>query len=340
MTVLQILQQSTLIASFVTVMMIVIEYIDARWGGVLARHLRAGGVKQLLVASALGATPGCLGAFIAVSLFARGRLTAGALVATMIATSGDEAFVMFALFPARALALTLALAVLGFAAGWATDTILRKRAENRAPCCDFTQDHPKECDCLPRAAVLAVWKHPSGVRLAVTAGLLAAMGLIAAGWLGPPTWNWKRITLLFVVGVGMFVVATVPEAFLRNHLVKHVLARHVPRIFAWTAATLGVMALAESHIDISSFVSSNPWGVLGLAAALGVVPESGPHLLFTTLYAQGAVPLSILVASSMVQDGHGMLPLLAHSRAWFLAVKGINLVAGLVVGAVLLAAGW
>jgi hypothetical protein len=58
------------------------------------------------------------------------------------------------------------------------------------------------------------------------------------------------------------------------------------------------------------------------------------------LYAAGNVPVSALVASSVVQDGHGMLPLLAHSWRDFIKVKAINLVAGILVGGVLMMAGW
>jgi hypothetical protein len=69
-----------------------------------------------------------------------------------------------------------------------------------------------------------------------------------------------------------------------------------------------------------------------VAALVGVIPESGPHLVFATLYATGMLPFSVLLTSSAVQDGHGMLPLLAESRAEFLRVKAINVVAGLVLG--------
>jgi hypothetical protein len=55
-----------------------------------------------------------------------------------------------------------------------------------------------------------------------------------------------------------------------------------------------------------------------------------------TLYAKGALPFAALLASSVVQDGHGMLPLLSHSRKVFVAVKTINLGVGLAAGAVVL----
>ena len=89
-------------------------------------------------------------------------------------------------------------------------------------------------------------------------------------------------------------------------------------------------------MNLPALVSGNPWFVLLLAGLMGLIPESGPHLLFVTLYAQSTLPLGVLVASSAVQDGHGMLPLLAHSRRDFLVVKAINLVAGLSLGALML----
>jgi hypothetical protein len=47
-----------------------------------------------------------------------------------------------------------------------------------------------------------------------------------------------------------------------------------------------------------------------------------------------------LPANSVVQDGHGMLPLLAESRKDFIKVKIINLMIGLLIGFVLLLFGY
>jgi len=96
------------------------------------------------------------------------------------------------------------------------------------------------------------------------------------------------------------------------------------------------VALLTHFVNLPGLISSNPWLVLLFAGLVGVIPESGPHLLFVTLYAQSTLPLGVLVTSSAVQDGHGMLPLLAHSRRDFLLVKTINLVAGLSLGATML----
>ncbi len=134
-------------------------------------------------------------------------------------------------------------------------------------------------------------------------------------------------------------MTTAPEPFLDDHVFGHLVRRHVPRIFLWTLAAITVMTLLGRQMDLRDVIAGNRWVVLAVAALVGLIPESGPHLVFVTLYADGALPLSILVASSAVQDGHGMLPLLAHSRRDFVVVKAINLAVGLALGAALLASG-
>jgi len=48
----------------------------------------------------------------------------------------------------------------------------------------------------------------------------------------------------------------------------------------------------------------------------------------------------VLLANSIVQDGHGMLPLLADSRRDFLRVKLINFAVGLLIGLAGIVLGW
>lgn len=90
---------------------------------------------------------------------------------------------------------------------------------------------------------------------------------------------------------------------------------------------------------VDSLVQEQTGLFLISAALLGIIPESGPHLLFVTMFDQGILPWSVLITSSIVQDGHGMLPLLAHSWRDFLKVKAINVFAGLLAGVLLLALG-
>jgi hypothetical protein len=48
----------------------------------------------------------------------------------------------------------------------------------------------------------------------------------------------------------------------------------------------------------------------------------------------GVIPFTILLANSVVQDGHGALPLLAESKKSFLLLKLVKFVIGFLVGIV------
>ena len=84
-------------------MMLVIEYLNILSRGNWSKSLENSPAKQIIFAALLGVIPGCLGAYTAVSLYLHNILSTGALVATMIASSGDEAFFMFSIIPDKAI---------------------------------------------------------------------------------------------------------------------------------------------------------------------------------------------------------------------------------------------
>lgn len=330
------LTSALMVTAFVTMMMMAVEYLSVLTQGALQRGLSRSRWTQYLAAVALGALPGCLGPFTVVTLYSHRILPLGAVVGAMIATSGDEAFVMLALFPSTALWLTIGLALLGLATAPMVDFLVPD-SWNAEPCQDLVIHPEDSCDCFPGREIFSFWVSPSSVRVSLTVASLVFLGAVCTGLVGPSEWSWIRVTLLFASLFAVFEVATVPDHFLQKHLWEHAIVRHTPRIFGWTFGVLLFVAILDRHMELGSLIQENQWIVLAMAALVGLIPESGPHLVFVTLFSDGSLPISILIASSIVQDGHGMLPLLAESRRDFLLVKGINLVIGLGVGSLLLA---
>lgn len=334
-------KSAAVITLFAAVMLMFVEYINVRTGGAWIQSLGSSRPKQYLLAALLGATPGCLGAYIVVALYTHGRMTLGALIAAMIATSGGEALVMLALFPKTAVLLTLFMAVLGVGVAWAVDRVLGERFLGPTSVCGEMVIHEdKNRLCFSVREFVRSKKEVSVRRATLLVVLLSATIAVAGGVLGPREWNWLRIVLLVVNAAALLIVVTAPEHFLDEHLWRHIAKKHVPGIFLWTFGVLLVLGYVELWVDINQFVSSNRVSMLFLAVLLGIIPESGPHLLFVMLYAKDALPLSILAAGSIVQDGHGMLPLLAVSGKDFIKVKLVNIAVGLSVGGVLLIAGY
>jgi hypothetical protein len=335
----QLFTTALMITGFVLVMMLLIEYLNVLTAGKWQEKLAGHSWGQYLLGGLLGVIPGCLGAFTAVALYSHGVLTLGAVVTTMIAASGDEAFVMLALIPKQALMLMGVLFVFGFAVGVLVDVAGgRQRTRVSAVCLELHQGD--RCECFPRGRILGQWRECTAARGTLAIVLALFLAGILAGQLGPAEWNWVRASLAAVSALALFIVATVPDHFLEQHLWRHVAVKHAPRIFLWTFGALVVMYLLTNVLHLEPAIRSGKWLVLLLACLVGLIPESGPHLIFVTLFAQGVVPFSVLLASSIVQDGHGMLPMLAHSTREFALVKAITFTAGLALGAAAMALGW
>ena len=67
---------------------------------------------------------------------------------------------------------------------------------------------------------------------------------------------------------------------------------------------LALIGIGLHYIDISGWISDNTALMILLAVLIGIIPESGPHIIFVTLYASGIVSLPVLLASCISQDGH------------------------------------
>ena len=338
---LDAVKHALMITGFVFTMMLMIEYVNVLTSGSWQQRLTGRKWGQYLLAAFLGATPGCLGAFAVVAMYSHGAMSLGAVVAAMIATSGDEAYVMLAMIPKQALMLFAFLFALGIAAGAVTDALMGRKAREQPNHRHALEIHePEQCRCFPRGQILRQWKECSSARGILSVVLAVLVVALIAGRVGPPRWNWVRVTILVASALSLFIVSTVPDHFLEEHLWRHVARKHVPRVFLWTLGALVVMYLLTERLHLEETIRTGQWIVLLVACLIGIIPESGPHLIFVTLYAQGSIPPSILLASSIVQDGHGMLPVLADSRRAFVRIKAVNFIVGLLCGAVVMAMGF
>ena len=123
--------------------------------------------------------------------------------------------------------------------------------------------------------------------------------------------------------------------YFNEHIWTHIIKGHLVRIFLWTFGALLVVEYAMTFVNLQSITSDYKFLLLILSALIGLIPESGPHLIFVMLFAKGLIPFSVLFTSSVVQDGHGLLPMLSYSVKDSMLVKSFNLVFGLSIGLIL-----
>lgn len=331
------LKQSVMITVFVLLMMVIIDYINVQSKNNWAEKLKQSPFGQIFIAGLLGITPGCLGAFTVVSLYTHRMMGLAGLVTVMIATSGDEAFVMFALFPGKALILHGVLFVIALIAGWIVHSFTRNKLP--VPSHGFIVHEHEYCHCFIKGSIMPQLKNMSFERALLLIATVLFMVLLTMGIIGNKGWDWKKNTFLIGSMFLLFVFLTVPDHFLKEHLYGHILKKHLLRIFLWTWGAFIALHFIQTNQLANNLIYENSYIILLISVLIGIIPESGPHLIFVTMFSQNLIPFSILLANSIVQDGHGMLPLLAESRKDFIKVKIINMLVGLMAGLLLLQLG-
>jgi len=392
-----IIQHTVMITIFVMVMMMIIEYVNVQTRGRWYAPLKKNKWIQVLFAAVLGAIPGCLGTYTIVSLYTHKIIGFGALATTMIATSGDEAFLMFSLVPDTALIITASIFLIAIATGFSINLFAKKRPSLIANKDMHLELHEEEsrCFCFERKNILKNIAKPSFHRMLLISGLLLfiwglSTGNFAHQHQAPSSpaeathescehehehpahtaqlheqesehksehheevishahshahnggvWNWFSITFLLCSLIALFIIITVPDHFLTDHLWGHIIKKHFLKILLWTLATLSLIAFLMQYIELSEWVKTNQLYILLFAVLIGIIPQSGPHLIFLSMFVNGTIPLSILMANSIVQDGHGALPLFAESKRSFFWVKALNVAIGLCVGLLGYFIGW
>jgi hypothetical protein len=123
--------------------------------------------------------------------------------------------------------------------------------------------------------------------------------------------------------------------YFKEHIWTHIIKKHIFKIFLWTFGALIVVEYAMTFVNLQSITSDYKFLLLILGALIGLIPESGPHLIFVMLFAKGLIPLSVLFTSSVVQDGHGLLPMLSYSVKDSILVKVFNFVFGISLGSII-----
>lgn len=336
--VIDALSHSAMITIWVFVMMLMVDYINVLSKGRMETLIRGGRWRQYTMASFLGAAPGCLGAFMNVSFYVHGLLSFGAIVGGMIATSGDEAYVMLSLFPGKALLLFSSLFLLGILFGRLTDLIIPFFKIEPCQECKLQDVHHNEKFSLFELAP-SRFSRASFVRLGLLLILALLLILIATGTLGPRIWDGERITFLILLVLASTMVATASSHYLREHIWSHIVKEHLWRVFLWTLFALLFVNFGFGYGNLAQFMKSHLGWVLLISAAVGMIPGSGPHLIFVMMFANGIVPFSVLLTSSFVQDGDGIIPLLSYTVKDSLMIKLFKFVFGLSVGLVLYSVG-
>jgi len=269
---------------------------------------------HVIMASLLGALPGCGGAIVVVTQYIQGRISFGSLVAVLTATMGDAAFLLLAAEPFTGLFIFALGASVGALTGYIVDKIHGQ---------SYLQGNSKlkvEFEKLKKTFV-------SNFNI-----------------------FW---TLIFLPGfvIGLFVafqqdldqILKIPEGF--SFVASLGLAGAILSIFMWSLNPLSdfqcstdrTRGLLSRVVDTTNFVTT--WVICGflvfeifmyitsydlktffdiwlpfvplMAILFGFLPGCGPQIVVTTFYLNGFIPLSAEIGNAISNDGDALFPAIA-----------------------------
>ncbi len=106
---------------FVGAVLMLFGYINFKLSGKLVEKIEKSKRTQPIIGSLLGLTPGCGGAIFVMPLFPQGSVSFGTVVATLIATMGDSAFVLMTVLPLQYILVSILSFIVAIITGYIVD---------------------------------------------------------------------------------------------------------------------------------------------------------------------------------------------------------------------------
>ena len=306
------------VTTFVAATLLIFYGIEKIFGFNAVQLMARSGRWQVPLAAALGSLPGCGGAIIVVTNYVSGRLSFGAVLATLTATMGDAAFLLIAKEPVTGVMMMAIGLIVGTVTGYIVDAL-------HGP--DFLRPNPNE-DAEKQAEVAG---RQNGSKLLDKLWLFAIIPGIIFGVLGafqieldPIFANQiiqEPVTLFgFLAGVLCFVMWLLPRFLPPATKANSDQASIISKTIADTNFVTGWVIIAFLIFEVSLFATGFELATLfdGLAiwvpliaVAIGLLPGCGPQVIVTTLYLTGVVPLSAQIGNAISNDGDALFPAIA-----------------------------
>lgn len=282
---------------------------------------------QAPFASFLGALPGCGGAIVVITQYTRGYVSFGSVVAVLIATMGDAAFLLIAREPMTGLLMMAVGFSVGSCSGWIVDALhgtdfMRPR-RGLAPV-SVTEQGAANVDA--KDGEHQPWLSRFWVWLVVPAAIL---GLLVAGQVDTdaffgPVAVFEPTKWIGVAGglLCLFMWATAKRSNAHAFVGEDGSCRYSvrDRIIKDTNFVTGWVILGFLTYELGVYFAGSGietwlkvWApfVPLMAIVVGFIPGCGPQIVVTTLYLAGAIPLSAQLGNAISNDGDALFPAIA-----------------------------
>ena len=276
----------------------------------LSRHSR----WQVLIAAVLGAVPGCGGSIFVVTQYIRGSMSFGGVVATLTATMGDAAFLLLARAPAAAVQVFAVCFVVGALFGWLIDRLhgrdfLRVKAANYNIADDIRENKllsPFYILWMSLFAPGAVM----GVLYAAQVDVPAVFALGGIDWVGP---FGAAAAMLAITMWALNPLSDIRLCIAETRPMMRRVTDTTNFITFWVLCGFVGYGLIANYFqfDLATLFGAWLWFLPLAGVLVGFIPGCGPQVVVTTLFLNGAIPMSAQMANAISNDGDALFPAVA-----------------------------
>ena len=285
---------------------------------------------QVPIAAFLGMLPGCGGAIIVITKYLRGGLSFGAVVAVLISTMGDAAFLLLAQSPSDAVSVFACSLVVGIVSGYLIDAIhgpafLRPKEGYAAS--DFRYA-VRRVDSQILQSLWALTLIPGvfiGIAIAFQLDMSVStelFGVDAILWVGI---FGSLISLLIWTNssTNKFPVSDLISKK-NSGKIREEDKSNIGDVFgrvlgdtvfvtAWVILAFLTYELGIHFLDfnLESLLLLGAAFVPLIAIVVGFIPGCGPQLMVCSLYLSGVLPFSAELGNAISNDGDALFPAIA-----------------------------
>ena len=267
---------------------------------------------EIPICSFLGAIPGCGGAIMVMSLFTRGVVSFGAILAALISTMGDAAFLLIAVKPEAALIILPVTFIVGIISGYITQPFTKNFLKEKINKSISINDLPKN-KTSNKFYNLWFFILIPGLIL----GLINAFNIDA---------NFEifgiDIVLVFSFSAALFCLllwvlnplTDIQMASIHENSYRRVVDTTC-FVTVWVIISFvlyELINLSTNGAIFDSLILFGPFLPL-IAILIGFIPGCGPQIMITSMYVSGQIPMSAQIGNSISNDGDALFPAIAIS---------------------------
>lgn len=297
------------VSSFVAITLLFFVFLEKRNFNIqkiISKHKRL----EIPIASLLGVIPGCGGAIMVMSMFTKNIVSFGAVLAALISTMGDAAFLLIATKPQAALIILPLTFFTGIISGYIakpfTSNFLNSTKTKIINFSELPENKTSEkfyrlwyVILIPGFLLGVANAFNLDVHLHLFNFDLILIGSFIASFYCLLLWVLNPLTDI--------QMASIHENSYRK------VVDTTCFVTVWVILSFVLFEMINSMLNGQIFNSLILFGPLIplMAILIGFIPGCGPQIMITSMYVGGQLPMSAQIGNSISNDGDALFPAIA-----------------------------